>query len=308
MFQQMCWLSLQQTMAKRSLQASPAGIKQAKTAFANRGWTQENLAEEVNIKTRQPIWRFFTRRPIERYTFMEICSVLELDWREIAANPPAEFAEPGGLAAINIDALVKKVRSQRHDKIQDQCGTIELLDTSHPVAIDDIYIDVNILEEIASQQWAEISDLQNPTSEEFDRFGLGQISQKQISGMRAVETYSKLRVLGKPGCGKTTFLQHLAIQCNRGNFAANLVPIFITLGDFADESKDTGAFSLLNYIHTEFITCGILEQSAIETLLREGRVLLLLDGLDEVLHQDNNAVFKEIRRFSEKYPKNLFIA
>ena len=85
--------------------------------------------------------------------------------------------------------------------------------------------------------------------------------------------------------------------------------------DFADESKETGAFSLLNYIHSEFITCGISEQSAkaiapaklIETLLREGRVLLLLDGLDEVLHQDNNAVLKEIRRFSEKYPKNSFI-
>ena len=302
-------------MAKRSLQALPAGVKQAKNAFANKGWTQENLAWEVNLKTRQPVWRFFTGRPIERYTFIEICSVLELDWREIADNPPAEVSEPGERTSINLDALVKKVRSQRRDKIQDQCGTLQLLDTNRPVEIENIYIDVNILEEIASQQWAEISDLQNPASKEFDRFGLGEIAQKQIPGMRAVETHSKLRVLGKPGSGKTTFLQYLAIQCNQGNFAANLVPIFITLRDFADESKETGAFSLLNYIHSEFITCGISEQSAkaiapaklIETLLREGRVLLLLDGLDEVLDRDNNAVLKEIRRFSEKYPKNSFI-
>jgi predicted NACHT family NTPase len=294
-------------MAKRSLQASPAGVKQAKKAFTDKGWTQENLAGEVNLKTRQPVWRFFTGRPIERYTFIEICSVLELNWREIAANPPAELSEPEEQTGINLDALVKKVRSQRQDKIQDQCGTIELLDISHPIKIDDIYIDVNILEEIASQQWLEISDLPNPTSKEFDRVGLGEISQKQIPGMRAVETYSKLRVLGKPGCGKTIFLQHLAIQCDRGNFAANLVPIFITLRDFADDSKEIGTFSLLNYIHTEFITCGISEQSATETLLLEGRVLLLLDGLDEVLDRDNNAVLKEIRRFSEKYPKNLFI-
>ncbi len=63
-------------MAKRSLQTSPAGVKQAKKAFTNKGWTQENLAGEVNLKTRQPVWRFFTGRPIERYTFIEICSVL----------------------------------------------------------------------------------------------------------------------------------------------------------------------------------------------------------------------------------------
>jgi predicted NACHT family NTPase len=51
------------------------------------------------------------------------------------------------------------------------------------------------LQEIASQQWLDISNLQNPTSKEFDRFGLGQISQAQIPGMKAVETHSKLRVL-----------------------------------------------------------------------------------------------------------------
>lgn len=297
-------------MVKRSLQASLTGIQQAKRAFAHKGWTQENLAWEVNLKTRQPIWRFFTGRPVKRHVFLEICSVLELNWREIAANPPAEFAEPGEVAqtpVLGIDVLVKQVRSQRQDKIQDQCGILQLLDISHPVSIDDIYIDVNILEEIASLQWLEISDLQNLGPEKFDRFGLGEVEQKQIPGMRAVETYQKLRVLGKPGVGKTTFLQHLAIQCQRGAFAANQVPIFITLRNFAEESRLRGEFSLMNYISQEFLTSGISEESVIETLLGAGRVLLLLDGMDEVLNQQSNAVLKEIRRFSDKYHKNRFV-
>lgn len=297
-------------MAKRSLQASLTGIQQAKRAFALKGWTQENLAGEVNLKTRQPIWRFFTGRPVDRYIFLEVCSILGLNWREIAIEPPAEFSDPGAIAEaqlLDIDVLVQQVRSQRRDKIQDQCGTLQLLDTSRLIDIDDIYIDVNILEEIASDQWLEIADLQSLTPKEFNRFGLGDVSQKQIAGMRAVETYSKLRVLGKPGSGKTTFLQHLAIQCARGAFAANRVPIFITLRDFADESV-AGDFSLLNYIHAEFLTSEISTPSVLETLLRQGRVLLLLDGLDELLDRDQNAVLKEIRRFSEKYQKNLFVA
>ncbi|MGH7998538.1 MAG: NACHT domain-containing protein, partial [Brasilonema sp.] len=112
-------------MVRRSLQASLTGIQQAKRAFAHKGWTQENLAGEVNLKTRQPIWRFFSGRPVERHIFLEICSVLELNWREIAANPPAEFAEPGEFtqtSVLGIDVLVQQVRSQRQDKIQDQCG------------------------------------------------------------------------------------------------------------------------------------------------------------------------------------------
>ncbi|AFY41920.1 NACHT domain-containing NTPase [Nostoc sp. PCC 7107] len=298
-------------MVKRSLQASLKGIQEAKKAFVRKGWTQDNLAGEINIKTRQPIWRFFSGRPVERHTFIEICTVLELNWREIATHPPAEFLDREEFRqppVWDIDTLVQQVRSQRFEKIQDQCGILQLLDISHPVAIDDIYIDVNILEDIPSFQYLEITELQNLDPKKFDRVGLGEVSQKQIPGKRAVETYSKLRVLGKPGVGKTTFLQHLAIQCNQGAFAVNQVPIFITLRNFAQECKVTNEFSLLNYIRQEFITSGISDTSVIETLLNAGRVLLLLDGMDEVLNQQSNAVLSEIRSFSDKYHKNQLVA
>lgn len=273
----------------------------------------------MGLKTRQSVWRFFTGQPIDRQIFRELCSILDLDWREIAIDPPAEFPEPEIISAQrnvevtsyapvpDIDTLIQQVRAQRRDKIQNQCGILQLLDINHAVKINDIYIDVNILEEIPSQQWLELADLKRFTPKEFEQVGLEKVSQPQIAGIKAVEMYSKLRVLGKPGAGKTTFLQHLAIRCNQGSFAANRVPVFVTLQDFADEARVAPELNLISYICEEFLISGISNPSVIETLLQEGRLLLLLDGLDEVTHQERREVVRKIHKLSEQYPKNLFV-
>jgi predicted NACHT family NTPase len=268
------------------------------------------LAAEVNLKTRQPIWRFFTGQPVDRQVFMEVCSILDLEWREIADNPPAEFPIPGEKAlpiTFDIETLVAQTRVQLRETIENQCGILQLLDISHPVNINDIYIDVNILKKITSQQYLAIANLKNLDLKNFDRVGLGDVAQQQIPGMDAAKKYTKLRVLGRPGVGKTTFLKHLAIQCNQGEFAPNQVPIFIFLREFAEDSRQRDKCSLAYYLGHKLHKEGVTNSSILKKLLQEGRVLLLLDGLDEVLEDDIDAVLKEIRKFCEQYYKNRFV-
>ncbi|OIP76184.1 MAG: NTPase (NACHT family) [Oscillatoriales cyanobacterium CG2_30_44_21] len=300
-------------MAKRSLRASTSGIKKAKKQFALKGWTQEYLANEVGIKTRQPIWRFFGGQAIERYTFFEICTRLELDWREIAFEPPLEYIAlnndgTSDFDELSIDALVKIVRSQRRDKVNHQCGILKLLDVNRPIKIEQIYIDVNILEQIASQQWLEIAAVNSLTPEDIDRFGLGKIVESQISGIEAVAKYNNLRVLGKPGSGKSTFLKYLAIKCNREKADNSRVPIFIKLRDFAECHREDRELNFLEFIHQEFLTSDISQMSVIKKLLQSGRILLLIDGMDEVFQEEEHTILNEIRRFSVKYHKNRYVA
>jgi predicted NACHT family NTPase len=102
-------------------------------------------------------------------------------------------------------------------------------------------------------------------------------------------------------------LHHLAIQCNQGNVAADRIPIFVPLKDFAETSRNEDKFRLLNYLRDELFTSGITDPHIIESVLLEGKALLLLDGIDELLNSDRNAVLKEVRKFSDRYHKNLFV-
>ncbi len=295
-------------MARRSLQASNTGIEKAKRAFKRKQWTQEYLAAEVGIETRQPVWKFFTGKPIERQIFMEICFQLDLDWQEVAVpdDRPPTLEEQERDSHWDIDILVQEVRADRCDKIQAHSGTIRFLDTAKPIDLEDIYVNVDSLENITSRRWLDLSELQNSNLEEFDRFGLGQVYQKRVPVMQAVVTYPKLMVLGKPGAGKTTLLQHIAMKCNQGELLPDLIPIFIKLKNFAEDASVTGDFSLLSYIRQELANSNISEQQ-VETLLAHGKALILLDGLDELQQEDRGEVVKQIRKLSEEYYKNPLI-
>jgi len=94
---------------------------------------------------------------------------------------------------------------------------MQLLDVSHPVALDNLYVDVNMLDKIPSQRWVRISDrLQDfdPSADDFDRFYLGLVLQARVPGLEAANTNPKLMVLGKPGAGKTTFGSSVASMLN----------------------------------------------------------------------------------------------
>ena len=296
-------------MARRSLRASIVGIEKAKTAFQRREWTQEYLAGEVGLETRQPIWKFFTGKPIERHSFIEICFQLGLDWQEIAVlpieNPPTEKKQDWD-KCWGIDTLVEVARSRRWDKIQAQCGTIRLLDIAQAIELEDIYVGINILTQITGQRWLDIFELQGFNPEEFKRLGFGQVCEERVPGMQAVVTCPKLMVLGKPGAGKTTFLQHIAMQCNQGELLPDRIPIFIRLKNFAENARETGDFSFVNYISQELGYFGASNEQ-VKTLLHHGRLLILLDGLDEIPDSDTTEIVKKICNLFEEYYKNQLI-
>lgn len=306
-------------MAKPSLKASQTGVQAAKRVLIKTGWTQKDLSALIGC-SRQPITNFFKGEAITQSLFISICDRLNLNWQEVAELPrhPAQPFPPNPIQSnqderIEIDALVQNLRQKMHTSIRERCGTIRVLDMSHPIKVNDLYTSVNILEQITGRRHKRIDELLKEfDSKDFDRFGWSKIAEERVSGLEAVQTYKKLIILGKPGAGKTTFLNYLAIQCNEGYFEPERLPIFVNLKDFA-EAEDK--LSLLEYIsrrdlHNYFpISVNIQESLTADfyQVFHSGRALVLLDGLDEVRAEAHHRVIKEIRDFSEQFWNNHFV-
>lgn len=296
-------------MAKRSLRASQVGIARAKQAFQRTGWTQEYLAAEVGLETRQSIWKFFTGRPIERHLFIDICFRLNLDWEDIVELPQDDPlpADVEAASSNGMEAWVEQVRGNLRDSLRIACAYVQTpVDTTYPLMLEQVYTPIEILQHLNNQRWLEISDLQAKQPQTFDRLQLSHISQASVSALGAVAAYAKLMIFGKPGSGKTTFLQYLALQCLEGKLEASCIPVFITLRHWMAQVKFDRPFCLKSYIQQQWMGYG-LSEAQVETLLQQGRALILLDGLDEVPQAEGRELLQQIQHFIESYCQNQII-
>ncbi len=296
-------------MGKRSHQVLPTHIETVESARQLKNLTHKVIAERLDC-TRQPISKFFNGKPVSCDLFVAICTMLHLDWQEIADLKESsvvnvnltESSEDQQKSEIDIELVVNQLREQVKEDIETRCGIMRILDMSQPIGLGQIYTKVNILEKIIGRRRKEITQLiEKCTREDFERFNLGEVTEEKILGTEAVSKYNKLLILGRPGAGKTTFLKHLAIQCNNNKFQGDLVPFFVTLKDFAETKNEASLLAYLgSYIKPE-------NQNDLKQVLTNGKALILLDGLDEVLKANSKRVIKEIENLTNKYPSNQYV-
>ncbi len=290
-------------MGRHTLQASVEGIKKIEGAIElNTKWTHDYLAGVAGC-SRQTIWSLLKGNPVKEKTFWAVCQELGLDWQEMIVQEAESSSEDD----LEIQDLIADIRQRIEPMVKKECGKMRVLDMEQDIALGEIYTDVNILENLTAKQRLGLEELHclfNSELEDFERLGWGK-AQKRVSGLEAVQSHRKLMIWGKPGAGKTTFLKYIAMECLAERLGTDCLPIFLSLKEFAEKP---GKPELLHYISHKFVDAGVKAET-LEKLLKQGKGLILLDGLDEVLEKDSRRVISQIQQLADHlhYGKNQFL-
>lgn len=230
-----------------------------------------------------------------------------------AAESLADLVVKTGWAGVVTENLPVETETQivqaAHQYVQNYrhlYGELKVLGMPKPVSLESVYTTVQFLDSSDIRSFESVEALEAHYRRTRQR-NLGDSKRQRRAGIDVVNQEKRLTVLGGPGVGKSTFLRKIgldALKGRLGEFKHACIPIFIELKHFDHIQVD------IQYLTIEkFRACGFPSPEVfVAQALERGRLLFLLDGLDEVPTQNLTHSIRTIRDFMGRYRQNRFIA
>lgn len=173
-------------------------------------------------------------------------------------------------------------------------------------------LDKHNFQTLSSEAHNKLSDLaQVRTINEFDKsvslydfYVPPQVTNLETDNIFVVNDLSdfsspkKILISGIVGQGKSILMKNLAIK---ESYKGEKFPVFMELRELGEESLE-------NFIHKNISNnIGLENHKLLSYLLREGKVILFLDGFDEIKTGEMGRVVKEFERLIKKFPELNFI-
>jgi HEAT repeat protein len=139
-----------------------------------------------------------------------------------------------------------------------------------------------------------------------------QYSVTTLTLSQALQNNVHLAIIGQPGTGKTVALAYLASMVARSDpdaeQLADYFPILIHILDLNIDLTQNPLDILINIVNSQ---AGLIIQNRVPGLIRsiarQGKILLLLDGLDELGAESLPTICQYIKSLTSKYPNILLV-
>ncbi|ESA33775.1 signal transduction protein with nacht domain protein [Leptolyngbya sp. Heron Island J] len=238
---------------------------------------------------------------------------------ELLAEPVAEgianFAfnllpRVGSQAVAEIQNLFFNAsRKYVHTYRQRHCQ-LKVLGMREPVDLAKVYTGVKFLDEDDILGFESPQALEKQYRQTRFRSAIGRRNRNEKrSGIDVANEKHYLMVLGAPGAGKSTFLRKLGLEALRTfhheytAYHHRKIPVLLELKRFEADDIDIAML-----IAEEFGNCGFPAPAEfVQQALRQGKLLILLDGLDEVPTANLDNVICTIQDFVDRYDQNRFV-
>lgn len=201
--------------------------------------------------------------------------------------------------------LLTTGRDNFADFISRQVGVFPLFGTSRSASIDNSYVTLRISRDIERIRYKNLEDIEERVTRE--RRGLYSSKEGQSQSLPPLDalnsTESGFALVGNSGSGKTTVFRHLAVEAARGRAirGRRVIPVYLAVKDVSENGN-----GLLDAASDLLQKLEIPEYRRVLTLLlREGRCLLLLDGLDETNPDHQRQLIRELGSILAQYPKSI---
>ncbi len=202
--------------------------------------------------------------------------------------------------------LIERASEQYVQNYAVRHGILKVLGMREPVPLEAVYTAVQFLDRNGISRFESIEELEKAFRQQPDR-SFQPKNAKKLDGLKVANEKQYLMVLGGPGAGKSTFLRKMGLEALKGEGGGYLhesIPVMIELKNFT--SSEVG---IAQAIAQEFRICGFPSPDEVTTkLLEQGKLLILLDGLDEVPTKNVEETIRQIQNFVDQYDKNRFIA
>ncbi|MBN8657217.1 MAG: NACHT domain-containing protein [Anaerolineae bacterium] len=134
----------------------------------------------------------------------------------------------------------------------------------------------------------------------------GNINRDAVDAYQEIQSRQKLVIVGSPGAGKSMLMRHLTLTYARrglSDLRNQPVPILVEL-----TRLDGSEMLLVDHLVEAMVHAGFPNAlDFINAFLKNGKLLLLLDGLDEVSSQSRGGVIRQITDLLKKYPQTRVV-